>query len=356
MAETDIGPPDFRTMLPEVIAKNYGQWKYHENIKPGVYKHVAEGGDEVYTVRCGSPKLVCTDFIRDLCDIADKYCDGHMRFTSRYNPEFLTPKKENVEPIVAAVTKLGLPVGGTGRGISNVIHTQGWIHCHTPATDASGVVKAIMDEMYPYFVGEKTLPHKLRLSLACCLNMCGAIHASDLAVVGIHTRVPGIDHEKLHAQCEIPTTAQGCPTKAIRKHPDPNIKSVVVAEDKCMYCGNCYTICPAMPIANPEGDGVAIFAGGKVSNARKPPRLSRVIIPFIPNNPPRWPELVAVLKQIVEVYGKNARPLERFGEWVERVGWEKFYQLAELPFPVQLIDDFEMARDTLRSTTQFKWS
>jgi sulfite reductase beta subunit len=237
-----------------------------------------------------------------------------------------------------------------------VIHTQGWIHCHTPATDASGVVKAIMDELYPYFVGEKTLPHKLRLSLACCLNMCGAIHASDLAVVGIHTRVPGIDHDRLHAVCEIPTTAQGCPTKAIRKHPDPDVKSVVVAEDKCMYCGNCYTICPAMPIANPEGDGVAIFAGGKVSNARKPPRLSRVIIPYIPNNPPRWPELVAVLKQIVDVYGKNARPLERFGEWTERIGWEKFFKLAELPFPIQLIDDFELARDTLRNTTQFKWS
>lgn len=355
MAKTDIGPPDFRTMIPPVIAKNYGKWKYHENIKPGVYKHVAESGDELYTIRCGSPKLVCTDFIRDLCEIADKYCDGHMRFTSRYNPEFLTTKKENIEPIIAAVKKLGLPVGGTGRGISNVIHTQGWIHCHTPATDASGVVKALMDELYPYFTGEKTLPHKLRLSLACCLNMCGAIHASDLAVVGVHTAIPQVIDATFAAQCETPTTMAGCPTGAIRRHPDKDVKSVVVDKEKCMYCGNCYTICPSMPIANPERDGIAIFAGGKVSNARKPPMLSRVIVPFIPNNPPRWPELVKIIRTCVEVYGENARPFERFGEWIDRIGWERFFTLTGLPFVPQVIDDFELSRDTLRATTQFKW-
>jgi len=60
MSKTDIGPPDFRQMLPEVIKKNYGKWKYHETIKPGVFKHVAESGDVLYTIRCGSPKLVCT--------------------------------------------------------------------------------------------------------------------------------------------------------------------------------------------------------------------------------------------------------------------------------------------------------
>ena len=79
MRRTDIGPPDFRTMLPEVIKKNYGQWKYHEIVKAGVLKHVAENGDELYTVRAGSPRLVSIDFIRDLCDVADKYCDGHLR-------------------------------------------------------------------------------------------------------------------------------------------------------------------------------------------------------------------------------------------------------------------------------------
>lgn len=356
MAETDIGPPDYKPMMPEVVKNNYGKWKYHEILKPGVLVHVAESGDELYTIRAGSPKLVCTDWIRDLCDIADKYCDGHMRFTSRYNPEFLTPKKENIEPIIEALTKIGLPVGATGTCLSNVVHTQGWIHCHGAATDASGLVKSVMDELYDYFVGKKTLPGKIRLSLACCLNMCGAIHATDIAIVGMHTRPPGIDDDKMGAMCEIPTVAASCPTKAIRKHPDSNIKSVVVAEEKCMYCGNCFTVCPAMPIANPETDGVAILVGGKVSNLRKPPMFSRVVIPYLPNNPPRWPEVTGAVKNIVEVYAANARPTERVGEWIQRVGWERFFKLTGLPFPMQVVDDFELARDTLRATTQFKWS
>jgi len=147
----------------------------------------------------------------------------------------------------------------------------------------------------------------------------------------------------------------GCPTGAIRRHPDSNVKSVVVIDDKCMYCGNCYTICPSMPIMNPERDGIALFAGGKVSNARHAPMLSRVIVPFIPNNPPRWPEVVGVLKNIIEVYADNARPFERVGEWIERIGWERFFTLTDLPFLEQNIDDFELSRETLRATTQFKW-
>ena len=356
MAITDIGPPDFRNHLPEVIKKNYGTWKYHENVKPGVLKHVGESGDELYSVRVGSPKLVCTDFIRDLCEIADKYCDGKMRFTSRYNPEFLTDKAENVEPIIEAAQKIGLPVGGTGRGISNMVHTQGWIHCHTPATDASGMVKAIMDELFPYFVGEKTLPNKLKLSLACCINMCGAIHATDLAVVGVHTKIPAVNDETFNAQCETPTTMAGCPTGAIRRHPDKDVKSVVVTEEKCMYCGNCYTICPSMPIANPENDGVMIYVGGKTANVRTPSMLSRVAVPFIHNNPPRWPEVIGVLKTIIETYAKDARTPERVGEWIERIGWEKFFERTGLPFVSQCIDDFGAgARHNLRASTQFKW-
>ena len=53
MPKTDIGPPNFQEMIPEVIKKNYGKWKYHEILKPGVLKHVSETGDELYTVRVG---------------------------------------------------------------------------------------------------------------------------------------------------------------------------------------------------------------------------------------------------------------------------------------------------------------
>jgi sulfite reductase beta subunit len=259
-----------------------------------------------------------------------------------------------VEPIIKAAKKIGLPVGGIGNAISNIVHTQGWAHCHSAATDSSPIVKALMDELYGYFTSMK-LPAKLRVSLACCINMCGAVHCSDLAIVGVHTKIPKVDNEKLAATCEIPTVMASCPTGAIRRHPDKDVKGVVVKEDLCMYCGNCYTVCPAMPLADAEGDGVAIYAGGKVSNARKPPMFSRLIVPYLPNNPPRWPEVVDVIKKTVKVYAANARKYERMGEWIERIGWEAFFRLTGIPFTEQHIDDFTYARETFRTTTQFKW-
>jgi len=352
MPQTDIGPPDFRQFLPPVIKKNYGKWKYHEIVQPGVLRHVAESGDELYSVRVGSSRLLSTDHVREICEVADKYCDGYVRFTSRHNVEFLVSKKENLQPLLDELKQRGWPVGGTGKSITSIVHTQGWIHCHTPATDASGIVKAVMDELYDYFVN-MNLPAHLRISLACCLNMCGAVHCSDIAILGIHRLPPVVDHERLPKVCEIPTTIASCPTGAIRG--SLKEKKIEVIEEKCMYCGNCYTMCPAMPLADPEGDGVSIWVGGKVSNARTEPKFSKLVIPYLPNNPPRWPEVVEAVKNIVEVYARNARKYERVGDWIERIGWEKFFELTGIPFTDKHIDDFLLAQSTFRTTMQFKY-
>lgn len=350
--QTDIGPPHYGEMLPPIIKENYGKWKYHEILKPGVLVHVSESGAELYTVRAGSPRLISIYFIRDICDLADKYCDGYLRFTSRHNIEFLLTNKDNIDPLIAELKEKGIPVGGTGNSISNMVHTQGWVHCHTPATDASGIVKSVMDELFEYFTTMK-LPAKLRISLACCLNMCGAVHCSDIAILGIHRKVPTVNHDTIKSSCEIPTVIASCPTAAIR--PNPKLKSVTIVEERCMYCGNCYTMCPSIQIINPDNDAVSIWVGGKVSNARSAPMFSRLAIPYLPNNPPRWPEVVEAVKHLVEVYAANAKQGERMGEWIERIGWEKFFEISGLKFTDKHIDDYNLAVTTFRSTTQFKW-
>ncbi len=157
---TDIGPPNYEQFLPEVIKKNYGKWDYHEIIKPGVMVHVAESGDKLFTVRAASPRLLAIESIRKFCDIADKYCDGHLRWTSRNNIEFLLTDESKIEPLIKEVEEYGFPIGGLGSKLSNIVHTQGWVHCHSSASDASGVVKSVMDELFPYFSGEKDLPAK----------------------------------------------------------------------------------------------------------------------------------------------------------------------------------------------------
>jgi len=345
---TDIGPPHYERFLPPVVKKNYGAWDYHEILKPGVMVHVGESGDKLFTVRAGTPRLMAITTLRQFADLADKYSDGYLRWTSRNNVEFLLTDPAKIEP-------LGFPVGGTGNAISSIVHTQGWVHCHSAASDASGVVKAVMDELYPYFVSMK-LPAKLRVAYACCLNMCGAVHCSDIAILGVHTKAPVVNHADLPKMCEIPTLVASCPTGAIRPATVDGKQSIEIIEAQCMYCGNCYTVCPAVKINNAQADGISIWVGGKVSNARTTPKFSKLAVPFLPNNPPRWPEVVEAVVKIVEVYAAGARKHERLSEWIGRVGWPKFFELTGFPFTKYHIDDFKHAGETYTRTAQLRQS
>jgi len=358
---SDIGPRYYSEFHPPVIKANKGKWQWHEITQPGVLVHKSETGDECWTVRVGAARLISIELIREMCDIADKHCDGFFRFTTRNNVEFMVDAKAKVQPLLDDLASRGnkFPVGGTGAGVTNIVHTQGWVHCHTPATDASGVVKAVMDELFDYFTS-MTLPAQVRIALACCLNMCGAVHASDIAILGVHRKPPMIDHKRITGVCELPLAISSCPLGAVKPAKatvnGEEIKTVQVNAERCMFCGNCYTMCPAMPLADPEGDGIAILVGGKVSNSRTAPKFSKLVIPFLPNTPPRWPETVAAVKGILEVYAKDARKYERVGEWAERIGWEKFFEKCNIPFTIKSIDDYRLAYDTWRTTTQFKYT
>ncbi|MBU2490874.1 MAG: dissimilatory-type sulfite reductase subunit beta [Proteobacteria bacterium] len=363
---TDIGPRKFDEFYPPVIKANKGKWLYHEILEPGVLVHVSETGDKVFTVRVGGARLMSVTMIREICEIADKHCGGYVRWTTRNNVEFMVDSLDKVAPLKAELLsrkQIGggfkFPIGGTGAGITNIVHTQGWIHCHTPATDGSGPVKAAMDVLFDQFTSMK-LPAHLRISLACCLNMCGAVHCSDIAILGFHRKPPMLDHEYLDKMCEIPLAIAACPTAAIKpakvEVDGQKLNSVAVKNSRCMFCGNCYTMCPAMPLADKEGDGIVLMAGGKVSNRISPPKFSKVVVAFLPNEAPRWASTTDAIQKMVNAYSNGARKYERLGDWAERIGWERFFSVCDLPFTHHLIDDFrDPAYYTWRQTTQFKF-
>jgi sulfite reductase beta subunit len=360
---TDIGPRHYWEFFPPVIQRNYGKWLYHDILEPGVLVHVSETGEKVYTVRCGGMRFMTAEMIREICDIADKYCDGYVRFTTRNNIEFMVDSPEKLEALKKELWSrkfvtgsYKFPIGGTGAGITNIVHTQGYIHCHTPATDASSLVKAVMDELFDYFTSMK-LPAQVRISMACCLNMCGAVHCSDIALLGYHRKPPIVDDEVIEQVCEIPLAIAACPVGAISPDKTPSGKRTVkIKKDRCMFCGNCYTMCPALPLSDKTGDGVTILAGGKLSNRISEPKFSKVVVPWLPNNFPRFPEVVETVKKIIEAYAADAKKYERLGDWAERIGWEKFFEKCGLPFTEHLLDDYRLAYDTYRTSTQFKYT
>ena len=62
MADTrepiESGCPDPWQYMHPVMRKNFGQWKYHEHPRPGVLRHVAWSGDEIWTVKAGTQRIL----------------------------------------------------------------------------------------------------------------------------------------------------------------------------------------------------------------------------------------------------------------------------------------------------------
>ena len=59
--------------------------------------------------------------------------------------------------------------------------------------------------------------------------------------------------------------------------------------------------------------------------------------------------------KIVEVYAANAQAATSgMGEWIERIGWPKFFELTGFPFTKYHIDDFKHAGESYMRTAQLR--
>ena len=348
----ESGVPEMDKYLHPVLKKNYGNWAWHERPRPGVLHHVAKSGDDIWTVRAGTQRQMDVYTIRKLADIADQYAEGHLRFTIRSNIEFMVSKETMVQPLIDKLNEEGFPVGGTGPSVSMVSHTQGWLHCDIPGTDASGAVKALMDDLHKEFIREE-MPNRVHITTSCCQINCGG--QGDIAINIQHTKPPKIDHSQVANVCERPSVVARCPVAAIRPAMVNGKPSLEVDEKKCICCGACFPPCPPMQINDPEHSKFAIWVGGKNSNARSKPTFHKLVAAGVPNNPPRWPEVSEVVLKILKAYKEDAKDWERVGEWAERIGWPRFFEKTELPFTKYHIDNWRGSRTNLNASAHIRF-
>jgi sulfite reductase beta subunit len=351
LAPRDQGVPDHWNLLHPGMARNYGKWDYHERLRPGVLRYVAQSGESLYVVRAGSPRTMSPEVVEKICDIADRFCQGFLRFSMRTNVEFMVEQAEQVEPLIEAIkTELGFPIGGTGPSISNIAHTQGWLHCNLPGTDAAGTVKALMDDLIEEFENER-FPNRVKIATSCCQINCGR-HA-DIGIIVQHHHAPRINHDNMQI-CDLPKVVAICPTAAIRPKVVNGSASVEVVEEKCMYCGACHGQCPSMEIRDADTDTLSIWVGGKGANTRGGPSLMKLAVWGLPNNPPRWPEVSDAVRRILEAYKQSAKDWERVGEWIDRIGWQRFFEKTGFPFTKYHIEDSPSAMWTYNRSTQVR--
>ncbi len=264
----------------------------------------------------------------------------------------MVTEESGVQPLIDAITEAGFIVGGTRNSVATLSHTQGWLHCDIPATDASGVVKAMMDELLDEFKNWN-MPNRVHMTTSCCQINCGG--QGDIAINIQHTKPPKINHDLVANVCERPSVVARCPVAAIRPAMVNGKPSLEVDERKCICCGACFPPCPPMQINDSEHSKLAVWVGGNHSNARGKPTFQKLVAAGIPNNPPRWPEATAVVKKILKVYKADAKDWERMNDWIERIGWPRFFELTGLAFTKYHIDDWRGSRGTLNASTHIRF-
>ena len=195
------------------MRKNYGQWAYHEDPRPGVLKHVAHSGDAIWTVRAGTQRILDVTTLNILCDIgiSSQMVMFDLQLEVILNTWLI--KNQKVGPLIVELEKNGFVVGGTKNSVAMISHTQGWLHCDIPGTDASGVVKAMMDEVIDEFKGWN-MPNRVHMTTSCCQINCGG--QGDIAINVQHTKPPKINHDLVSNVCERPSVVARCPVAAIR--------------------------------------------------------------------------------------------------------------------------------------------
>lgn len=113
--------------------------------------------------------------------------------------------------------------------------------------------------------------------------------------------------------------------------------------------------CEAILTGDPKLDGYAISVGGKASNTGSGPDLGRIVIPYLPNNPPKWKEAVDAVVQIMNAWRKDAEPDERVKEWINRIGWDRFFRKAGIKVSVKDVDGYIYGNEFARSDLRFGW-
>ncbi len=340
MTERPEGPPrPYLNFVPDYVKDSIGKWVTHKMQEGGIIEHIDSRGKKVYTVKAASTPngRYSTITMRQITALARKYAGATMRFTQGLNMEFIVGSLEKAKALKQELKELGFPVGGWKEHLWSLTSCAGYFHCALAATDAPSVIQNIANSLSRYF-DEEELPAKLTIAGSGCPSSCGGSFLTDISINGIHTEIPVITENVKN--CDLQGTAFTCPVGAIQLKTLPDGgKTIEIRESLCIGCGLCVGACGGIIFQTPEKtDGHAISIGGKASASRYGTTLGRIVVPFIPNEPPHYEKTIRVVETIVETWKKDAKKGERIADWVDRIGWEKFFEKSGLPFYPQSMD------------------
>lgn len=355
-------PVPYTDSLPDEIKRNLGRWvdrKFHSN---GIIEHISESGEHVFTIKVGGTPNArfSSDTLRKFAGIEDKYGIKALRFTRSGNIEFIADNLENSMMIKSEVEKMGYRTGGWRNSLWSISSCTAYLSCTTAVVDSPSITKVLYDNFGKYFEDEESLPAKLRINVSGCPTACGGL-TSDIVVVGHYGDAPSFDPQKIGLclprkaealKVAVPEVVMVCPVKCINAFgKEDGSVGIDIDRRKCIACGRCKDVCDYITFDSKK-TGISILVGGKSSNTGMGPNLARVLIPWIPANPPNYGELVSVLRKIIDMWKKDGAAGERFADYVRRIGLKSLQETLEIPVTKWNNSDFSESQFGIRQFAQ----
>jgi anaerobic sulfite reductase subunit C len=257
---------------------------------------------DLFVVRLRMPcgNVTCEQ-LTGISRIAKKYGTGYIHITTRQGMQIPDVNIHNLDAITKELEDNGTPPGSCGPRVRNIISCPGNLECNYGIIDTYGMGGMLDKEFFG-----KDMPVKIKFAVTGCPNACAKPQENDLGVMGILK--PAIYAEDCTG-CGTCTFI--CPEKAILIDDD---KANIIWE-KCNLCGACVGACPT-DLIKEEWKGYKIFVGGKIG---KHPKLGREL-----TDAKTPQETIAILWKIIDWSKKNTNVGERFGDCLDRVGFEIF--------------------------------
>ena len=182
-----------------------------------------------------------------------------------------------------------------------MVACQGDRVCRNGLIDCESIACKI-DEKY---FGE-AVPKKLKIAVTGCPSACVRPQENDFGIMG-NVRPETIEENCVGCKrCE-----KACKVGAIKVLED----KACIDTEKCILCGACIAACRKDAL-RAEKTGCTIFVGGK---AGRQPMQGIKLLELADEE-----ELFSVLEKTFEYYRREGLDGERFGELLERLGFEKY--------------------------------
>lgn len=238
--------------------------------------------------------------LRKLYEIAQKFGQGYIHLTARQGIEIPFIKLADMETVKRELVEAGLQTGACGPRVRTITACQGEAICLSGLIDTTALAKVLDKNYYA-----RELPHKFKMGITGCRNNCLKAEENDLGIKG------GVKPEWNGSSCSLCGLCEAvCPVQAIQ-FPKPD-GELIFDEQACIYCGKCVKSCPVG--AWQGSSGFLVYFGGLFG---KRIATAKQLIPILCS----VDKLYGVIETTLAFYARHGKPGERFGNTLDRVGW-----------------------------------